>query len=237
MKILGHRGASAHFPENTLASFLGAVKAGADGVELDVMRCGSGELVVCHDEDLRRLAHREWTVARTPWWRLKTADVGTPLGRPPAHIPLLDEVFDALPKGFFVNVELKCETADDGGLTEAVGELLTRRELEGSVLVSSFNPLCLLRLSRFPKLRRGLLLDPDKAWAPQALLWLPLVGRDSVHPHYSACTPERVAFWNSLGLEIAVWTVDDPVEARRLLELGVDDLITNRPAELRESLG
>lgn len=220
-----------------MAAFRGAVAAKADGVELDVMRCGSGELVVVHDENLERLAHRRWLVAQTPWWRLKTADVGTPSGFAPAHIPLLSDVFDAVPKGFFVNVELKCETVDDRGLSEAVAEFLLHRGLEDSVLISSFNPLCLLRLQPFSSLRRGLLLDPDKAWLPQAVFWLPLVGRDSVHPHFSAVTEERVRFWKERGLEIAVWTVDDPVEARRLKELGVDDVITNRPGELRAELG
>jgi len=135
-----------------------------------------------------------------------------------------------------VNVELKCETVDDGGLTVAVAQRLLDRALEDSVLLSSFNPLCLLRLGPFPSLRRGLLIDPEKAFWPQALFWLPVVGRDSVHPHFSACTPERMASWKSRGLEVAVWTVDDPLEAKRLESLGADDLITNRPGELREQL-
>ena len=76
MRILGHRGASAEFPENTIEAFLGAAEQGADGVELDVMRCASGELVVCHDERLDRLAGLELEFARTSWRRLKTVDVG-----------------------------------------------------------------------------------------------------------------------------------------------------------------
>src|SRR5215218_8651774 len=75
--ILAHRGASADFPENTLEAFMGAVAQGADGVELDVMRCSTGELVVCHDERLDRLAGRDWWVHATPWWKLKRADVGS----------------------------------------------------------------------------------------------------------------------------------------------------------------
>ncbi len=104
------------------------------------------------------------------------------------------------------------------------------------MLVSSFNPFCLARLARFGTLRRGLLLDPGRRWAPQALFWLPLVGRDSVHPHWSACTPGRMAQWKARGLQIAVWTVDEPQEARRLEALGADLVITNRPLELREAL-
>jgi glycerophosphoryl diester phosphodiesterase len=231
MLILGHRGASADFPENTLEAFKGAAAQGADGVELDVMRCGTGELVVCHDEQLDRLARKRWVVARTPWWRLRDADVGSALGFAPAKIPLLEDVLDALPGRLMINIELKCDANDDHGLSVAVGRLLERRDEGERVLVSSFNPLCLVRLARAaPALLRGMLIDPDRRWFPQAWLWQPLVGRDAIHPHHSQCTPERVAFWHERGLKVAVWTVDDVAIAGALQEMGVDLLITNRPA-------
>jgi len=237
MRLLGHRGASADFPENTVPAFLGALAQGADGVELDVMRCGSGELVVCHDDGLERLAGLPWRVAATPWAILRTADVGTKLGFGPATIPRLDDVFDALPPDAVVNVELKSEGLDDGGLAVEVGRRLSDRRLGERVFVSSFNPLCLVRLAvAFPRLRRGLLLDPDRAWLPQAFGWLPMVGGTSVHPHAGACTQRRVNRWHGRGLEVAAWTVDDADEARRLRALGVDWLITNRPAALRSEL-
>ena len=237
MRILGHRGASADFPENTLEAFLGAIAQRADGVELDVMRCASGELVVCHDEWLDRLAGLHLEVLTTPWWKLRKVDVGSRLGFPGGCIPLLDEVFDALPATATINVELKCDTTSDQGLSVAVGQKLTERRLGERVFVSSFNPLCLVRLAQaYPLLRRGLLIDPDRAWLPQALVWLPVVARTSVHPHFSQVTPERVNRWHAQGLEVAVWTVDDVDEARRLRALGVDWLITNQPGELRRQL-
>lgn len=238
MLIFGHRGASADFPENTLPAFEAAVAQKADGVELDVMRCASGELVVCHDEELSRLARRPWVVAHTPYWKLRRADVGTPLGFAPARIPLLDEVLDAVPAPLQVNIELKCEDVDDRGLSVAVGALLQRRGDAGRVFVSSFNPLCLARLAAaHPEVKRGLLIDPDRAWFPQAWVWQPLVGRDSVHPHHAACTDERVAFWHGRGLRVATWTVDDPARARALRAMGVDVLITNQPGRMRAKLG
>ena len=94
MLLLAHRGASADAPENTIAAFREAARQGADGVELDAQICGSGEIVVWHDERLNRLAHLDWEVVRTPWRKLQRADVGTPLGFPPARIPLLEEVVD-----------------------------------------------------------------------------------------------------------------------------------------------
>lgn len=233
MKILAHRGSSAELPENTLEAFVKAAKEGADGVELDVMRCASGELVVCHDEKLDRLANRSWWVHLEPWWKLKTADVGTPLGFAPARIPLLEEVFEALPERMLVNVEIKCEAVDDLGLTQAVGELIDREQLHERVLISSFNPFCLMRLAAaFPAIKRGQLIDPDQSWLKQSL-WTPFVARDSIHPHYSACTPERVGAWHGEGKVVAAWTMDDLPTAEALEAVGVDYLITNRPADFR----
>jgi len=237
MLLLAHRGASADAPENTLEAFAEAVRQGADGVELDAQVCGSGEVVVCHDERLDRLASLPWEVATTAWWKLQRADVGTPLGFRPARIPLLEEVLDALPAHFLVNIELKCGHVRDGGLSRQVAELVIRRGLSERVVISSFNPLCLFRVAAAaPSLRRGLLINPDKPWGPQAHLLSPLVSSHSVHPHHSACTPERVAEWTGAGLRVAAWTVDEPGRARELEALGVSYLITHRPGALREAL-
>ncbi len=237
MRILGHRGASADFPENTLEAFAGAMAQGADGFELDVMVCGSGELVVCHDEWLDRLAGLRLEVRTTPWRRLKAVDVGSRLGFAPARLPLLDDVFDAAPAHAVINVELKCETVDDHGLAHRVGARLTDRRLLERAFVSSFNPLCLVRLAQaWPNVRRGFLLDPDQPWLRQAFFWLPVAASTSVHPHASQCTPQRVNRWHAQGWEVAAWTVDDADEARRLRALGVNWLITNRPGALRAEL-
>lgn len=237
MLILAHRGASADAPENTLEAFAEAVRQGADGVELDAQVCGSGEVVVCHDERLERLARLPWEVRTTPWWKLQRADVGTPLGFKPARIPLLEEVLQALPAHLLVNIELKCGRADDGGLSHAVAGLVTRLGLRERVVVSSFNPLCLVRLAaEAPDVRRGYLIHPNKPWFPQAYVVSPLVSSHSVHPHHRACTPERVADWRAAGLSVAAWTVDEAERARALQAMGVSYLITNRPRAMREAL-
>lgn len=236
MKILGHRGASRAHPENTLAAFAGAVAEGADGVELDVMRCKSGELVVCHDEVLGRLAGVPVAVADATWAELSRLDVGSPLGFRPARLPVLDEVLDAVPPPLWVNVELKCDAADDRGLAVEVARLLQRRREGPRVTVSSFNAQCLLRFAAAaPEYERGLLLDPDLP-APPQLAFLETAAKGAVHPHHSQATPEAVAGWKARGLKVVVWTVDDAVEARRLERLGVEAIITNVPGDLRAGL-
>jgi len=234
MRILGHRGASADAPENTVPAFRLALEQGADGVELDVRLCGSGEVVVFHDETLERLAGRPGRVVQTPWSTLRTLQVVTPGGRAP--IPLLAEVLEALPRTAWVNVELK---ADSGWLKLAarVGRLLLDGGHQSHVVVSSFHPFCLLALAaRAPSLRRGLLLEegrPDWQESGPLSLW---AGRDAVHPANAGLREEKVRLWHARGRQVAVWTVDDPGRARTLAGWGVDSVITNRPGLLRAAL-
>lgn len=238
MLILAHRGASADAPENTLPAFREAAAQGADGVELDVMRCGSGEVVVCHDERLSRLTGEDLEVRSTPLWKLQKLDVGGHLGFGAfATIPTLEEVMAVLPPRFLVNIELKCDTVDDGGLSAKVGEYVEREGLEDRVIVSSFNPLTLVRLAvDFPGIHRGFLIAPEKPFWLQNMLETPLTANYSVHPRHDACTPLRMRLWKDAGLKVAAWTVDDPQEAARLRALGVEYCITNRPRALREAL-
>ena len=235
--IFGHRGASDAQAENTLAAFEAAVAQGADGVELDAQVCGSGEVVVCHDDTLERLAGVPWTVRNTPWARLRSLDVGSRLGFAQARIPLLAEVFEVLPPHVQVNVELKCDSADDGGLASAVAAWVTDHRLEGRVVVSSFNPLCLWRTAAAaPSLRRGFLLDPDRSFWWNGWVLNGLLSTYSVHPFRRVCTPNRVRAWADRGLQTIVWTVNDAHEAVRLRDMGVAACITDRPGALRAEL-
>ena len=234
MRILGHRGASADAPENTLPAFELALAQGADGVELDARLCASGEVVVFHDERLDRLTGRSGRVARTPWTTLRTLEVATAAGR--GRIPLLSEVLEVLPRTALINVELK---ADVGGMRLAarVARLLLAGNHQTHVVVSSFQPLCLLAFAgHAPTLRRGYLLEPKWPWWLESGVLAPLVGRDAVHVADSQLTRERLERWKARGREVAVWTVDEPARARTLEGWGVDSLITNCPGALRAAL-
>src|SRR5262249_7195163 len=118
--VLGHRGASAEAPENTIAAFSLALAQGADGVELDAQRCASGEVVVVHDASFARTTGLAELVTRTSYAVVRTLDAGSWKSERfrGERIPLLSEVLEAFPR--LVNVELKCEAIDDGGLTAEV---------------------------------------------------------------------------------------------------------------------
>lgn len=232
--IWGHRGASFDAPENTVPAFELARAQGADGVELDAQRCASGEVVVFHDDTLDRTTGASGRVTETSWTDLRALDAGSwKDGRfSGTRVPLLSEVLEAFPG--LVNVELKCDEADDRGLTLAAVRGVRRARAENRVLFSSFNPLCLVRARLLaPMIPRALLFESQQRWPLRSALFAPLLGVGALHPEHVLATPARVARWRARGYSVAVWTVDDPELAMRLWQSGVRGVITNRPQLLR----
>jgi glycerophosphoryl diester phosphodiesterase len=222
--VIAHRGASADAVENTIAAFRLARAHGADGVELDVWRCASGEVVVFHDDDLVRLGKRPGLVRALSWAELQKVDVGG------ERIPLLDDVLEELGP-LLVNVELKSHRAlFDDGLPAAVAAVLRRHDAGARALVSSFDPLLLLRFRMHaPEFATGLLFEREQSrplregWAAR------LLRPAAMHPERVLVDARAVRRWHDRSLAVNVWTVDDAAELRLLAAIGVDGLITNRP--------
>jgi glycerophosphoryl diester phosphodiesterase len=232
--IWAHRGASSEAPENTLAAFSLALADDADGVELDAQRCGSGEVVVLHDESLARTTGFAALVTRASYSVVRTLDAGAWKADRfrGERIPLLSEVLDAFPR--LVNVELKCDATDDGGLTAEVVRVVRAAGAEDRVLLSSFNPACLWRARLLaPRIPRALLFESEQRWALRSGLFAPMLGVHAMHPEHVLATPERVSRWRRRGYSLACWTVDDLGTAARLHESGIGGVITNQPARMR----
>ena len=234
--VIAHRGASHDAVENTLAAFRLAREQGADGVELDVLRCATGEVVVFHDDDLERLGGRPGDVRATSFAALREIDLGGG-----ERIPTLDEVLEELGP-LLVNVELKSaarwpERLRDDGLAAAVAAILARHDGGARALVSSFDPLLLARFRRRARgVSTGLLFAHDQA-RPWREAWAaPLVRPTALHPESLLADARAVAGWHARGFAVHVWTVDDPGELRLLGALGVDGVITNRPEFARAVL-
>lgn len=237
--VLGHRGASADAPENTLAAFRLALAQGADGVELDVWRCATGEVVVFHDEDTARLTGVPLTVPDAPLPALRALDVGAHRGARFAgeRIPRLEEVLEALP-GAIVNVELKARRRrPDLELAPAVARVLRGGNTAGRVVVSSFDHRLVVafRLAA-PEIPVGLLVEAEHPRPLLTALATRLLRPAAIHPDRRLVTPARARGWIARGLAVNVWTVDDPEEARGLAALGASAIITNVPGRIRAAL-
>ncbi len=229
---LGHRGARALAPENTLAGMAAAVAAGADGVEFDVQRTADGHLVLFHDEDLRRIAGVAGRITDSTLAQLRELDAGSHFGPQftGQGIPTLDETIETLPAGFFLNIEAKRTPYHNDGLEAAVAAAVQHHNLYERCLVSSFNVAVLWRLARLDRrIPLGLLYAPDMlpglSWGwPRHVLRL-----TALNPYHEQVTPALVRKTHARGQQVNTWTVNEVEEMQRLIGLGVNAIITDRP--------
>jgi glycerophosphoryl diester phosphodiesterase len=228
--VLAHRGANRLAPENTLAAFERAVALGADGVELDVHRSRDGALVVRHD-------------AATPAGMLAEMTIAEIRSALP-EVPSLEEALDVC-AGLLVNVEIKnLPTEGDWDPSERAAELLVEllagREGRDRVLVSSFNLASVDRVrSLAPHVPTALL-----TWGTDPLEALAIAeshGHRALHPDMHSLSGTRAGAVatraQERGVDVNVWTVNDPGELTRLAAAGVDALITDVPDVALEVLG
>lgn len=225
VKVIAHRGASGAAPENTVEAFLLARELGADWVELDARRTADGLIVVHHDPNLAdgRLICEQ---AR--------ADL-------PEGICELHEALDAC-AGMSVNIEVKNHPDDadfdpDDMVAKDVVALVNERGQRGDVLVSCFHrPTIDLVRQLDPGIATAMLgYGPSSTWEEWAAD-LAAAGHRAVHPWYPMAVAEAVEAFHSAGMEINVWTVNDPDHMAELVERGVDGLCTDVPDVARRVL-
>ena len=226
--VLGHRGASAVAPENTVEAFGEALRLGGDGVELDVRRSADGFLVVHHDFGIEGLG----VIAS-----LCRAEL-------PESVPDLPVVLDQC-LGSIVNIELKDLPGEPGhdlaeSLAHGVAALLANRRARGvedRVIVSSF---ALAAIDAFrataPGVRTGWLTGGNLELG-RAISTAAERGHDAVHPFHLTVNPDLVATAHDRGLAVHTWTVDDADRIAELAAWGVDAIITNDVAVALRALG
>lgn len=231
-RIYGHRGASAHAPENTMKAFALAFEHGADGVELDVRLAKTGELVVFHDATLDRTTRSKGRVSRMSLSELRQVDLGEG-----ERMPLLDDVIDlASGRERILNIEAKTDDVDRLAIAEALSKTILARpaHVRERLFFSTFHPDALRKLrSHAPEVPCAFLFEAN--WLGRTLGVVAPYGWKTplIHPHYELVTPRRIAHWQAQGVTVNTWTVDDAYEIGRLCDLGIDGLITNDPLRTR----
>ena len=230
-RILGHRGASAYAPENTMRSFELALEMGADGVELDVHLSKDGELVVIHDERLDRTTNAKGFIKDFTLEELKRFDASNGMAEfKGVQIPTLNEVYELFrDNGKIINVEIKTDIIDYSGICEKLLALEDSFNMNGRIIYSSFNHYSVMEIKRLrPESKVGLLYMCGFI-APWE--YAEKIGADCLHPHYitMARTPNMASECISHGIETNVWTVNDSKDMTLLAKMGVTSLITNKP--------
>ena len=230
--VVGHRGACAYAPENTLASFRLAAEQGAQAVELDAKLSADGKVMVIHDPTVDRTTNGKGRVNQLTLAELKTLDAGSFFGSAFAGepIPTLEEVFDGVGKLLLINVELTNYTSIGDSLVSKVVDLVRAFYLEDRVIFSSFHPFNLARAGKLlPEVPRAMLAEPGWGgwWARSFLMHG--AAPDAVNPYFSDASPAFLARQRELKRAVYVWTVNNPDEMKRLALESVGGIITDDP--------
>ncbi len=244
---LAHRGAQEEAPQNTLAAFLLAAELGADGVELDVQLSADGQAVVIHDLTVEATTDGRGPVRQKTLAELKELDAGSWFAPEFAgeRIPTLDEVFAHVGgPALRFNVELKADRPSDEALAAEVVRLIEIHGLLRRSVVSSFEARLLREVQRCNRqVSTALLFGPEQLFAPRrGALGLPRTPAwpeervEAMHPHFTVANRQYLEWARPRGYRVNVWTVDDPGDMWRMIRLGVDGIITNRPLLLRQVL-
>jgi glycerophosphoryl diester phosphodiesterase len=249
---VAHRGASTLAPENTIEAFRLAVEAGAGGLELDVHMTRDGHIVVIHDATVDRTTNGSGAVSEMTLDELRRFDAGhnfSPDGgstRPyrgrGVWVPTLGEVIEEFP-GVTVNIEIKAGTP---GIEETVLGILRDANALGRALVVS-TPHAIVK--RFRKISSGHISTGASRWEIGVFYILSRLRLERlVRPAYDALqvpllhrgilvvTPRFIRAAQARGVRVDVWTINQAEEMRRLLDLGIDVIMTDRPGTLAEVL-
>ena len=224
--VIGHRGARGHVAENTLASIEKAMELGVDGVEIDVFRCASGELVVFHDKTLEKLTDGVGYIEQMTLDSIKQFRV---LGKEP--IPTLNEVMDLIDGKIQLNIELK-------GTQTAIltSELLVLYFKESNwksedIFISSFD---WNELDIFYEVNKEVAIAVLTEDNP--LDAIPIGQRLSafaINPNFKSLTQKNIKKIQDAGFKVYPWTVNEPEDIKKMIEIGVDAVITDYPERIR----
>ena len=230
--IFAHRGASAHAPENTLAAFELALTQNADAIELDVKLSADGHAVVIHDATVDRTTGSRGRVKDLSFQQLRSLDAGGFFSEKyrGEKIPSLEDVFEAVGKRTFINVELTNYTTPRDSLVETVCMLVKKFGLQNRVLFSSFFASNLSKARAYlPDVPRGLLAFHGFLGAWARSFGFSFGKYQALHPYVGDVTSQQVQRVHRLNRRIHVWTVNATDDMRRLFQWDVDAIFTDDP--------
>jgi len=215
MLRIGHRGARAYAPENTLASFKKAIEIGVDAVELDVRKTKDNQIVVIHDADVKRTTNSEGLVNELTLKEIKSFSADG------EKIPTLDETLDFLDKKVKVFIELK-----ETGIEEQTLSIVHAKDLEKNVAVISFLEEALKKVRESDKdIETGLIYAKHKNPIKAALE----LKANYLFALYRFTHTANVQKAHENGLKVVVWTINTPEEVEEYAKKGVDGIASDKP--------
>jgi glycerophosphoryl diester phosphodiesterase len=236
--LIGHRGYPAWFPENTRASFEGAMQAGCDMIELDVTLSRDRKVVVIHDDTLDRTTDGSGLVLAQTFEELKRLDAGSWFAPrfSAERIPELSEVMELTAGRCMLNIEIKQSAFEAGYPIDAIEhQVVTLVRASGAmdrVIISSFDKRILERIAAMDA-PPAIAYISDHGVDERVLDMLLAMKAFSWHPSFKVLTRDQVDMLHTAGLKVFPWTINTRAEAEKVLALGVDGLICNELRVMR----
>lgn len=243
--FIAHRGASHEAPENTIAAFNLAWQEDADGIEGDFYLTKDGEIVCVHDDTTKRTAGQNMKVAEATLAELRQLDAGSWKGDRwrGARIPTIEDVLATVPEGRKVFVEIKCGPEILPALKKALAECKLQ---PGQTVIISFDTKVIAETKRqIPELKAlwltGFKTDKNTGVvspsAKEIVATLEKIGADGVHcQSHTIVDQQFMKTLQTAHKEVHIWTVDDVVTAKRIVQLGADSITSNRAGWLKQQL-
>lgn len=237
--VAAHRGGALLWPENSLIAYRNALALGVDYVETDVHLTADGDVVVLHDPTLERTTTGRGAVRDTPraalaGLRIKAGD-GSATDEP---VPALAQLLDLLGPartGLLLEIKVDIRRQRYPGIEEKVLALVRERGLGARTLVMAFERDTVRRVRELdPTMRTVLLIgrgevQRERVWPAASVRWAVGLGATAVGFNHRLIDADVVAATREAGLALAAWTVNDEADIRRIIDLGADIVISDRP--------
>lgn len=238
-KVIGHRGAKAYAPENTLSSIHAAADLGCEWVEVDVKLTKDSEAIIFHDEELERCTGAQGLVKDFTLKELKELDAGSWYGESfiNERIPTLEEMLNVvLERGMNINLEIKPCPGREKETAEVMLDIATRiwPEDQPPPLVSSFQHVSLeTALDMMPDWPRGFLMDEHiENWRE----FMEHLEAATLNINGNTVTPDQIDEYIELQKPILAYTINDPMKAQQLVRMGVDSFFSDNPDVIMEAV-
>lgn len=234
--VIAHRGGRVWAPENTLEAFRKSLALGVDGIELDVQRCASGEIVVIHDQDVSRTTNGVGLVQDITLSELKRLDAGSWFGPDfkGERIPTLNEVLDLIEGKVVLNIEVKNTPIEYPGIEEDLISLLEDYPNPHTLIVSSFDHSLIEKFN-------GVSREYDLAVLCDALLvgigdYAHRLKAKYWHPCFDSVRDDAVNEAHRAGLKVNAWTVNAQRDWLHAIKMNIDGIVTDDPEGLKAFL-
>ena len=246
VKVISHRGANKHAPQNTLPAFQKSIEIVVDGFETDIHVTKDGVPVVCHNYTSDETSDGKGLIAEKTLEELRQYDFGSYFSADfkGTKIPTLEEFLTLCERANIeiLNIELKSPKQGETGIVQKTIDAVKSHGLYDKLIISSFDAKLLVEAKQIDSACKTGLLYSLQTFSSVKVFFAPIsyakaIKADALHTHFIHVTPFYVYRAHRNGIKVNVWTVDKAFLAKYLIMCGVDGIITNIPELIKKLLG